>query len=88
MAIAPAAPDPLPIDANRPVLIHGRVLREIRQHAGLRLLDLAGGRGPISRLSRLERQHSYPLTASVLNHLLRALGISATFTDADTGMRP
>jgi tetratricopeptide (TPR) repeat protein len=62
------------------VLICGRVLREIRRQAGLRLVDLAGGRAAIARLSRLERQSACRLAAPFLNHLLKALHIGAIFT--------
>lgn len=62
------------------IQICGRVLREIRRQAGLRLVDLAGGRAAIARLSRLERQSACRLAAPFLNHLLKALRIGATFT--------
>lgn len=62
------------------VLICGRVLREIRRQAGLRLVDLACGRAPIARLSRLERQSACRVAVPFLNHLLKTLRIGATFT--------
>lgn len=65
------------------ILICGRVLREIRRQAGLRLVDLAGGRAAIARLSRLERQLACRLPAPFLNGLLKALHIGATFTALD-----
>jgi transcriptional regulator with XRE-family HTH domain len=72
-----------PRTADRSVIIYGRVLREVRRQAGLRLVDLAAGQGSIAALSRLERRPAQRVTAQFLNHLLRGLRIGGTFTARD-----
>lgn len=84
MAIDPVILTTASTVRDQSVLIRGRVLREIRQQEGLRLVDLAGAGAAISSLSRLERQPAHRLTLLQMNHLLRALHIDATFTRVDT----
>lgn len=70
--------------SGQSVIINGRVLRKIRLQVGLRLVDLAGGKGPVARLSRLERRPTQRMAAVFLNYLLHSLGIGPTFTGLDT----
>jgi tetratricopeptide (TPR) repeat protein len=84
LALESVALTPVPGGPGRSVTICGRVLREVRRQAGLRLVDLAGGRGLIARLSRVERRPAHRLPASFLNDLLRTLRIGVTFTTPDT----
>jgi hypothetical protein len=84
MATDPAAPIPTSSAADQSVLIRGSVLRELRRQTGMRLVDLAGERRAVTRLSRLERRPAYRMTVPLLNDLLRALHLGFTFAGIDT----
>jgi tetratricopeptide (TPR) repeat protein len=84
MATDHPVPTPAFSAAAESVVIRGSVLRELRQQTGLRLVDLAGHRGAVTRLSRLERRPAHRLAIPVLNELLRAMGIGIVFVGSDT----
>ena len=83
MAIESVAVTPASSAENQSVIIRGCVLRKMRREIGLRLIDLAGGKGQVARISRLERRPAHRLTAAFLNSLLPILRIGPTFTELD-----